>query len=45
MSRDYASRRSSPEWGLDLSQKNACLLERYRFEDSAPVLLAGTAGA
>ena len=32
VSRDYQGRKSKPEWGLDISQKNMPFLAPYRFE-------------
>jgi hypothetical protein len=32
VSRDYVGKKSAPEWGLNLSQRNLALLEAFRFE-------------
>jgi len=32
VSRDYIGKKSAPEWGLNLSQKNMPLLEQYSFD-------------
>lgn len=32
VSRDYAGKKSKPEWGLNLSQKNLSLLTRFLFD-------------
>ncbi len=41
VSRDYGPpKKSSPEWGLNLSQKNYSRLKQFRFEERATKLLA-----
>ena len=34
VSRDYAGKQSAPDWGLNLSQKNMVLLERFAFDQT-----------
>jgi len=33
VSHDYEGKKSKPEWGINLSQKNLAFLERYRLEE------------
>jgi len=32
VSRDYINKKSEPEWGLNISQKNKTVLEQYQFD-------------
>jgi hypothetical protein len=34
VSNDYPGKKSRPEWGMNLSQRNMALLEPFRFEDT-----------
>ena len=33
VSRDYEGKKSRPEWGLNISEKNLPLLERFPFDE------------
>jgi len=39
VSRDYEGKKSKPEWGLNLSQKNLSLLHEFSFDQSVQRLL------
>ncbi len=39
--RDYLGKKSKPEWGLNLSQRNLPLLEEYRFDKMVEKLKEG----
>jgi hypothetical protein len=36
--RDYAGKKSRPEWGINLSLRNLSLLDRYAFDEMAKAL-------
>ncbi len=38
VSRDYEGKKSKPEWGLNLSQKNLHALEKFRFDEVVNIL-------
>ena len=42
VSRDYEAKKSQPEWGINLSQKNMPLLEAYAFDWVVETLLPRT---
>jgi hypothetical protein len=39
VSRDYEGKKSKPEWGLNLSQKNLQSLEKYRLDEAVTNLM------
>ena len=38
VNRDYESKKSKPEWGLNLAKTNMSLLDRFSFEKIVPTL-------